>query len=239
MQVQYHRRCGPSGRRLTRALRDLDTPFVLNWGSSEPTDSRVINNPEAVRHASRKADALAVFEEQGVPCPKVVPSPKAAAVAVGMFDTPVIARTRNHRAGSGLWVCRSPEDVVRACREGADHFMDFIEGVDKEYRVHVFDGKVIKSSEKTGGTGVIRTRSHGWRFINCSLEYENRKPVRVAARAAIKALGLDFGAADILVDASGKVYVTEVNTAPSITDPAASTFDRYVEHINAFVAERG
>ena len=57
--------------------------------------------------------------------------------------------------------------------------------------------------------------------------------MRLAARRAVRSLGLDFGAADVLVDRDGGVYTLEVNTAPSVADPTSTTFDRYVEAITA------
>jgi D-alanine-D-alanine ligase-like ATP-grasp enzyme len=39
----------------------------------------------------------------------------------------------------------------------------------------------------------------------------------------VYALGLDFGAVDILRDDEGKWYVLEINTAPGIADQSAVT----------------
>ena len=58
-------------------------------------------------------------------------------------------------------------------------------------------------------------------------------PIWLAARRAVRSLGLDFGAADVLVDRDGGGYTLEVNTAPSVADPTSTTFDRYVEAITA------
>ncbi len=48
---------------------------------------------------------------------------------------------------------------------------------------------------------------------------------------AVSALGLDFGAADIIQDKHGKLYVLEVNTAPGLTSD-----DGVAVYANAFVA---
>ena len=46
------------------------------------------------------------------------------------------------------------------------------------------------------------------------------------AVAAVTALELDFGAVDVVVTATGKCYVLEVNTACGL---AGTTLDKYVE----------
>ena len=47
--------------------------------------------------------------------------------------------------------------------------------------------------------------------------------------------GLDFGGVDVMVDADGKAYVLEINSAPSLTSPyrqecMAKCFDYIVEN---------
>ena len=82
----------------------------------------------------------------------------------------------------------------------------------------------------------MRSWDNGWRFKVPTTSFEERKPVRRAARRAVRSLGLDFGAVDVLVDADGKVYVLEVNTAPGIVGIIeTSTFARYVEAITRLV----
>lgn len=242
MHVHYHRRCRPSGRRLQEALADLDADLVLNWGRQTGPDADYLNPLDAVFLAANKDRALGAFAIRGVPSPATAWELGAARLMIDRLPAApgnirMVGRTATHRGGSGVWLCATAVDVERSWRMGATHWLAWVDAV-HEYRVHVVGGKVIKTSEKLGGDGVIRSKANGWVFRTPTTSFEDRKPVRKAARAAVKALGLDFGAADVLVDAEGNVYVTEVNTAPSLTCPTSTTFDLYVEAITALVADR-
>jgi len=100
-----------------------------------------------------------------------------------------------------------------------------------EYRVHVAFGEVIdyrKKSRRDGdpaqeGQSEIRTLGNGWVFRQSNLTRLER--VEELAKRAIEALGLDFGAVDILKDENGDVFVVEVNTACAMDD---ETLDNYL-----------
>jgi D-alanine-D-alanine ligase-like ATP-grasp enzyme len=114
-----------------------------------------------------------------------------------------------------------------AARKAATHFMEFVEA-EREYRVHIFNGKSIRISEK----GFTDDRKK---------DYITRKPthdvrtVRQAAKRAVSAVGLDFGAVDILArgEANQEVFVLEVNSAPglggSMPELYARTFIKWKE----------
>lgn len=103
-----------------------------------------------------------------------------------------------------------------------------------EYRVHAFDGYSIRAGEKVKSS---KTKTHhpwikswetGW-----DLSYVGVTPkVRAIAIAAIKALGLTFGAVDIGETAKGELVVLEVNRAPALDGgeiPAyVRAFERWV-----------
>jgi D-alanine-D-alanine ligase-like ATP-grasp enzyme len=98
--------------------------------------------------------------------------------------------------------------------------MEFVEAA-REYRVHVFKGKSIRISEKDfteDGEYVTRKPQHEIRHV------------RNAAKEAVAALGLDFGAVDILAT-DDQCWVLEVNAAPGVggTMPQlyADTFHRW------------
>jgi glutathione synthase/RimK-type ligase-like ATP-grasp enzyme len=94
----------------------------------------------------------------------------------------------------------------------------------KEYRVHVFKGQVIDVAEKRRRRkderpatfdGYVRNLANGWVFCRDSIV----KPADLdgLAIAACAALGLDFGAVDVIWnEKENKCYVLEVNTAPGL-----------------------
>jgi glutathione synthase/RimK-type ligase-like ATP-grasp enzyme len=103
----------------------------------------------------------------------------------------------------------------------------------KEFRVHVFNNKVIdiqekrKEREADGVNYLIRNRANGWVF--CRDNLVEPQGLRDQALAAVSALGLDFGAVDIIWnEKENKCYVLEVNTAPGLE---GSTLENYANAI--------
>jgi glutathione synthase/RimK-type ligase-like ATP-grasp enzyme len=83
----------------------------------------------------------------------------------------------------------------------------------------VFDGRIIKTSQKVltrpeDTVQWIRNHQHGYTFRQ--LRTPPGHAAEVAAIGAVAALGLVFGAVDILVADDGRVYVLEVNTGPGL-----------------------
>ncbi len=91
--------------------------------------------------------------------------------------------------------------------------------------MHIVAGKSIKLSEKIGGEGPCKNYGKGTRFYYPH-DFEPKEEVREAARSAVRALGLDFGAVDVLWK-DGSCCVLEVNTAPCLTDATSDTLARY------------
>jgi hypothetical protein len=122
----------------------------------------------------------------------------------------VVGRPDRHTRGKGFWWCASQRQLDRALRgtllkQAATHFMELVQH-EHEFRVHIFQGRSIRISEKL--------------FAND--DYTTIKPtvgvkkVRQAAKQAVEAVGLDFAAVDVLKDAANNVYVLEVNAAPGL-----------------------
>lgn len=92
----------------------------------------------------------------------------------------------------------------------------------KEFRVHVFKGEVIDVTQKKkrkdfeGEVNTkIRNYANGW--VYCREDIEEPDDLRLQATLAIGALGLDFGAIDIIWnEKENKSYVLEINTAPGL-----------------------
>ena len=134
---------------------------------------------------------------------------------------PCVIRPRRHHAGIKLYVCHNhieARDARRRCGPGwyASELVDKV----KEYRVFVFQGRIVAVSERFPAHEGITAWNleQGGRLIN--VNYRNW-PIEVCA-SAIKAafkLDLDWTAVDVAIARDGAVKVFECNTAPGLRNP--------------------
>jgi glutathione synthase/RimK-type ligase-like ATP-grasp enzyme len=132
---------------------------------------------------------------------------------------PVLARKLNHVAGRDIILCRSPKGCRKALVRGRAYFTQFIPS-STEYRVWVYRKRHLGTYEKFlkypwKKKGVNRNYHNGYAFQLVGANAIPRPAVDVAVRC-IAALGLDFGAVDILLGNDKKFYVLEVNSAPGV-----------------------
>lgn len=99
--------------------------------------------------------------------------------------------------------------------------------LDDEFRVHIVDGHSICVGRKVrSGEAAhvwVRSRLAGWTL---SFDEEARaasegRAIRRWAKAAVAALGYDFGAVDVGIDNEGHTRVLEVNSAPGLSEYTA------------------
>lgn len=219
LTIAYSGRSKPSALKLAEAGDDVSLvrrsgPRVdINWGRNIANAEL---NPD-ISNCANKRVMRQLFKEHGVPMPRLYSEQEVRDRVNGYtVDSTYmyIGRPDCHTKGRGFWKIRSRFDLDKALRgtcrkKAATHFMEFID-FDREYRVHVFKGKTIRISRKEGlGNGTWLARKPG--------PVKLRK-VRDAARLAVEALGLDFGAVDVLArgDNNDEVFVTEVNAAPGL-----------------------
>lgn len=210
-------------------VRGSSEPVLINWGRYKANSEL---NPD-ISNVTNKRKMRELFKEHGVPMPRLVGTydmmhPITNGVS---YPYPVVGRPDRHTKGRGFWKCRNWEEVKRAMmgtrkKKAATHFMEFVDA-EREYRVHVFKGKSIRISEK------VFTDSTKKEYTTGKPGDIKLKTVREAAKAAVAAVGLDFGAVDILARGSNNehVWVTEVNAAPgcggSVPKLYADVFRRY------------
>lgn len=213
MVITYAGRSAPSARliaeqdeniRLNRGSRG-----DINWGRNFANTEL---NPD-ISNVTNKRRMRELFRENSVPTPKLLyPSVYDMNFVNTEFahGRKIVGRPDTHMKGRGFWLCRNMDDVRKALRgtrrkRAATHFMEYIEAP-REYRVHIFLGKSIRISEKD------HTAFHEYTTIRPS---HNVDHVREAAKQAVKAVGLDFGAVDVLAD-DDNCWVLEVNSAPGV-----------------------
>ena len=217
----YHANSSVTGRELVRQLGingGTESPNkrpqrLIRWGNR--ADIRfnavggVLNRKSALNDASNKGRSLELLTNAGINVPP----------AATRFDGELlVGRTETHVGGSGFFLITSQRDFELAQRLHCTHFMKYIP-TQREYRVHVFTGTVIGAGEKLMGDEAtslhIRNVGTGWTFRYNNIERIPRDIERVAVDA-ITALGLEFGAVDVLKSINNNFYVLEVNTAPGL-----------------------
>jgi hypothetical protein len=140
-----------------------------------------------------------------------------------------LARRNNHVGGRDLLA--RPGDIEP---QYYSKKLDLVE----EYRLHMFRGKSIRAGKKSqnptrpDGSPAhpwIRSYDAGWVIKYDG--FKSTKEMRALGAAALKALGLDFGAVDMGKTRDGKLVVLEVNRAPGVE---GGTVDAYAKHIIAW-----
>jgi hypothetical protein len=225
MILCYSRRSAPTAHAIADALIEIGEAVEvrntsngdINWGRANAntllnTDTSNVTNKRVMRE---------LFAEHEVPMPKLYPELLHIEPSFPdslELDGVVIGRSDYHMKGYGFWKCETVGDVRKALRgityrngkrkQPATHFMEYIppELAEREYRVHVFKGKSIRISQKLFS-------EEGYTTIKPDREVI--KHVRKAAKKAMEAVGLDFGAVDVLANDTD-CWVLEVNSAPGL-----------------------
>jgi glutathione synthase/RimK-type ligase-like ATP-grasp enzyme len=209
---------------------------VINWGASQLSEQvarcRIINPVEAVRAAGNKLTTFQKLKAAGVSTP---PWSGDREWAIGELEkglTVVARKVLNGHSGNGIEIMEKGLDFV-----DAPLYTTYIPK-DREYRLHIVRGEVVdvqrKVKDPTRDVKDWKVRSHdnGFIFVRNNDEGRSYKEivepaVRDNAIAAVRALGLDFGACDVIYNAKRKqAYVLEVNCAPGLEGETVNTYAR-------------
>lgn len=208
---------------------------VINWGCSGTPRSilftqHILNSFDAVARASNKLSAFKAFGE-GVSTPKWTEKQEEASTWL-REDAKVVCRTiLNGHSGNGIVIASKLDELV-----DAPLYTRYTKK-SQEYRVHVHAGAVFfvqrKARDKEVPNDKVNwlVRNHHNGFIYANKDVEVDVAAQKQAIMACAALGLDFGAVDIIRGSDDKFYVLEVNTAPGL---AGTTLDRYVEQFSRY-----
>lgn len=153
----------------------------------------------------------------------------------------VYCRTKlNASQGEDIVLARNKEELVEAPLYTLE-----IKPVVAEYRVHVFNNKIIDivqkkklSSERREELGVeinhlIRNHANGYIFAREGVEVSGQ--VKDIALSSLSTLNLNFGAVDVVWDGE-LAFVLEVNTAPGME---GTTVQKYADAIEEYIISEG
>jgi glutathione synthase/RimK-type ligase-like ATP-grasp enzyme len=216
----------------TKATKRFKRDVVLcNWGRSDLVPRghpfKVLNASDKVIRATNKLLCLNRLAEAGVARVEHTTSSDVVRQWLTVPGTIVYGRILlNASQGKGIVIISKPEEIVWCPM--------YTKGILKahEYRVHVFGNKIIDVTKKRRRNEIerndyIKNLSNGW--VYCRDGINIPECITTTAKSAVGALGLDFGAVDILLRRDVP-FVLEINTAPGL---AGTTLNRYVHHFNS------
>jgi glutathione synthase/RimK-type ligase-like ATP-grasp enzyme len=214
---------------------------VINWGaSSMPTSFLVgrgtlLNRMEAVRLAADKLKAFLTLSQNNTITIPPFTTTKSEALTWIEQGSKVVARTslRGH-SGAGIVMLTSIDSLEEV---NAPLYVKYIKK-QQEYRVHVFNGKVIDVQRKMRNRSIpddevnweVRNHCNGFIFGRDGVELPSTATDMCIATVAC--LGLDFGAVDLIYnERADTYYVLEVNTACGLT---GTTLEKYTDAIEEY-----
>ena len=207
---------------------------IVNWGNSEtPTwwnqwpNQNVLNHYDAVKIATNKVLSFQKFKEHGVEHPEWTTDRMYAVDKWMANNLPFLVRTTLvGKGGEGIYYIPAGTDALEDLY-GKLYTLYFKKK--HEYRVHVFDGKVIdfqeKKRERDNGDIDSKVRNHANGWVFCRSDVVLPDCVKVEAIKAVSSLGLTFGAVDVGYNVHyNRPCVFEVNTAPGLTETTAKSY---------------
>lgn len=223
------KRIRPNGNYVPRRERFL----ILNWGCSRMRFAygRILNKPEAVYLAVDKLRAFTKMKEAGVSTVEFTTDKEIAQQWQERKWRIVCRHVLQGSGGVGITVVNLGEQIPHA-----PLYTKYMRK-DAEYRLHIFRDKVIDATQKKHVRGIqdqdnfnalIRNHANGWVF--CRENINIPENAIAEAKKAVNALGLDFGAVD-LIYRNGQVYILEVNCAPGLE---GTTLEKYVKELSSY-----
>lgn len=210
---------------------DSHVDYLIRWGSRSGVSYRPreepLNSMSALQENTDKLNSLRVLDDAGVPVPGYTTDRDEISET---FGYPALGRAESHTRGEDINLIMQWRDAYLT--SGNDYFVEYIP-TDLEYRVHVVNGEVVKVHEKrlrseADNHPFIRNSETGWVFV----EPRGEEPDHQLAIDAVGALGMDFGAVDMIRDENGDEYVLEVNSAPSLDEANLERYgDAFAEYI--------
>lgn len=215
----------------------LETDFIVRWGTTAPVGLRrpeptTINTAQAINETCDKRRFRKELADAGL-APRTWTSVDAFRNDIGNAEFDVLIRPDMHERSEGIYRAQNVWDVMDAVKKihGDLYISEYIHKV-AEFRVMVAQGRatwVIEKEPKDKGSiswGCVQDGEFdyvGWEDWNLA-----------AVDNAIRSFNcskLDFGAVDVIVDANGKAYTLEVNTAPYLTTYYAETLGKALKYM--------
>lgn len=167
---------------------------------------------------------------------------------IGLRTMPISFHKGAKPASDGYrWIARRWNDTFHPQLQplSGPYWMRWLD-LKKEFRLHMFNGRCIKSGEKVpqAGLAVAKTEeawlglvaaAHPWwrsQQSGWTVEYDGFKStddMRKLAKRAVAMLGLNFASVDIGQDKEGHLFIMGVNPTPVLTEYLALVYARAIK----------
>lgn len=218
---------------------------VVNWGNGifsrplSPKPQYILNAPEVLRNSINKLNTFQMLTENNIPCPEWTTNDMEARE---WYDKGHVVYTRTRLTGSSGEGINLQIPNVQPWREYANakvHTKRF--NGKEEFRVHVFNGKVIHVQQKKLRRGwespddahpkYIKNMDSGYVFAIQDVACPDN--ILEACVAAVKLSGMDFGAVDVGYKPTKDEYcIFEINSRPALN---GTTLIKYSEALKELI----
>lgn len=242
MIVEFRAVPGPTGQMLAGMLQErgleVNRSFlrenrggdcVVSYGVRLTNETRPALNARA---GWDKLEELTTMRDKGILVPPFSLDGKG-------LEFPILGRKRRHtKAKDIVPILQNDQEFEWRLAGGVSEY--FVQYIPKqaEYRVWAYRKRPLGVYQKVMKYPERYVRGVGWNWQQgFAFEFKPEPPeeLRAAGVNAIDALGLDFGAVDILHGKDGKVYVLEVNTSPG-TQGARAGISNLADKITRWVS---
>lgn len=212
-----------------RKIIDDPETNLINCGNHIFADDSLfrINKPSMINNASNKSVSRRMLRDAGIKVPITFFYGESV-------EFPCIARPSHHHGGNHFHIINNMSNLSALAERNDLHdwYFALIFVKTHEYRVHCAHGKVLIIQEKPLVDGEIRgnqaVNHESWRILKWS---EFHPGICIESLRAVEALGLDYGAVDIMYNAENNTFaICEVNTSPSInTEYTSGKYGKYFD----------
>lgn len=208
-----------------------DKKVIINWAFAGTADGRIqnsiiLNKEESRNKAKDKLGALQLLKDNNIPVVKFSENYSDLAF-------PVFGRRIKHKQGNDIKIYFHPTEVELSSFE-RDFYTEFC-AAPKEYRVHIFNGRILIASRKylmegfefmKGYYPFIKNKSTGYRFK--TINFERYLPIKIkdACIKTATTMGLDWCAIDVLWTYDEEPKILEVNTTPGLTNKKLEIYSK-------------
>lgn len=211
---------------------------VVNWGCStlpeEVEKCMIVNEAKYVKIASNKLSFFNYVKDK-ISIPEFTTDKDEARKWVEEGKVVLGRTTLTGHSGQGIYIMEDLNTFDKTYHGSFKLYVKYIPKKD-EYRVHVVEGEVIdvrrkalrQDVHKESANWKVRTHATGFNFVKEG--FETPQAVLEESIKAVEAVGLHFGAVDVVWNAFyEKAFILEINSAPGLEGSSVVTYQKAFE----------